>query len=45
MALWRPVSRAFCDLFESLLAEDGLYSAQLAAYQHGTKVVDLSGGP
>lgn len=33
------------DLFESLLAEDGLYSAQLAAYQHGTKVVDLTGGP
>lgn len=33
------------DLFESFLAEDPLYSAQLSAYVHGRKVVDLVGGP
>lgn len=40
-----PGFEGVLDLFESLLAEDGSYSAQLAAYQHGAKVVDLSGGP
>ena len=40
-----PGFEGVSDLFESLLAEDGQYSAQLAAYQHGTKVVDLTGGP
>ncbi|MBT2531298.1 beta-lactamase family protein [Arthrobacter sp. ISL-48] len=33
------------DLFASLLADDSQYSAQLAAYRDGVKVVDLSGGP
>jgi CubicO group peptidase (beta-lactamase class C family) len=40
-----PGFEGVLDLFESLLAEDGRYSAQLAAYQHGSKVVDLTGGP
>lgn len=33
------------DLFESFLSEDPLYSAQLSAYLHGRKVLDLVGGP
>jgi CubicO group peptidase (beta-lactamase class C family) len=33
------------DLFDALLREDPDYSAQLAVYHHGTKVVDLVGGP
>ena len=32
-------------LFEALLAEDPQYSAQLAAYRDGVKVLDLFGGP
>ena len=33
------------ELFDSFLAEDPEYSAQLAVYRGGVKVVDLSGGP
>lgn len=33
------------ELFEDLLTDDPQYSAQLAAYRHGVKVVDLFGGP
>ncbi|HJV98724.1 MAG TPA: serine hydrolase domain-containing protein [Arthrobacter sp.] len=33
------------DLFDSFLADDGHYSAQVAAYHQGTKVLDLNGGP
>jgi CubicO group peptidase (beta-lactamase class C family) len=33
------------DLFDSFLAMDPEYSAQLAVYRHGRKVLDLSGGP
>ena len=33
------------DLFESFLAEDPGYSAQLAAYHGGVRVVGLTGGP
>jgi CubicO group peptidase (beta-lactamase class C family) len=33
------------ELFDSFLAEDPEYSAQLAVYRDGVKVVDLSGGP
>jgi len=33
------------ELFESFLAEDPQYSAQLAAYHHGKQVVGLTGGP
>jgi CubicO group peptidase (beta-lactamase class C family) len=33
------------ELFESFLAEDPHYSAQLAAYHHGKQVVGLTGGP
>lgn len=33
------------ELFDSFLAGDPQYSAQVAVYRHGTKVVDLSGGP
>lgn len=33
------------DLFESFLAEDPLYSAQVSVYLQGRKVVDLVGGP
>ncbi|MBT2595084.1 serine hydrolase domain-containing protein [Arthrobacter sp. ISL-72] len=48
-----PVSSGFAspqyqsvrDLFDSFLAEDTGYSAQVAAYHSGVKVVDLSGGP
>jgi len=32
-------------LFESFLAEDSRYSAQLAAYRNGVQVVRLTGGP
>lgn len=33
------------ELFESFLAKDPQYSAQLAAYHHGKQVVGLIGGP
>ncbi|XAS69207.1 serine hydrolase domain-containing protein [Micrococcaceae bacterium Sec5.7] len=33
------------ELFESFLLEDPDYSAQLAVYRNGVKVLDLSGGP
>jgi CubicO group peptidase (beta-lactamase class C family) len=33
------------DLFESFLADDPQYSAQLAAYRNGSQVVGLAGGP
>lgn len=33
------------ELFESFLSEDPHYSAQLAAYQDGVPVVELTGGP
>ncbi|WP_045731351.1 EstA family serine hydrolase [Pseudarthrobacter chlorophenolicus] len=33
------------DLFESFLAEDPNYSAQLSAYHDGVQVVELTGGP
>ena len=33
------------ELFDSFLSEDPGYSAQLSAYHHGTKVLDLCGGP
>jgi CubicO group peptidase (beta-lactamase class C family) len=33
------------ELFESFLAEDPGYSAQLAAYRNGAQVVGLAGGP
>lgn len=33
------------ELFESFLVEDSGYSAQVAAYHDGTRVVDLTGGP
>lgn len=33
------------ELFDSFLAEDPEYSAQLAVYRAGTRVLDLSGGP
>ena len=33
------------ELFETFLAEDPEYSAQLAVYRAGTKVLDLCGGP
>ncbi|HEY8702887.1 MAG TPA: serine hydrolase domain-containing protein [Arthrobacter sp.] len=47
------ISRAFAapgfegvlDLFTSLLAVDPHYSAQVAAYRDGVKVLDLTGGP
>ncbi len=40
-----PGFEAVLDLFESLLADDERYSAQVAAYHHGVRVVDLHGGP
>jgi CubicO group peptidase (beta-lactamase class C family) len=40
-----PQFHGVLDLFESFLDEDPLYSAQLSAYLHGRKVVDLVGGP
>ena len=33
------------ELFDSFLADDPGYSAQLSVYRRGTKVVDLCGGP
>ena len=40
-----PEYQAVRDLFDSFLRDDPQYSAQLAAYRSGTKVLDLSGGP
>jgi CubicO group peptidase (beta-lactamase class C family) len=40
-----PGFEAVTDLFEAFLAADSRYSAQVAAYRHGVKVVDLHGGP
>ena len=37
--------RAVRELFDSFLAQDPEYSAQLAVYRAGTKVLDLAGGP
>ena len=37
--------RAVRALFDTFLAQDPGYSAQLAVYRHGTKVLDLCGGP
>ncbi|WP_368074277.1 serine hydrolase domain-containing protein [Arthrobacter sp. 24S4-2] len=39
-----PEFQAVQALFDSFLAEDPEYSAQVAVYSDGTKVVDLSGG-
>jgi len=40
-----PEYQAVRVLFESFLKDDPQYSAQVAVYCSGTKVVDLSGGP
>jgi CubicO group peptidase (beta-lactamase class C family) len=40
-----PEYRDVRALFESFLREDPQYSAQVAVYHRGSKVVDLSGGP
>ncbi|UVJ39359.1 serine hydrolase domain-containing protein [Arthrobacter sp. CJ23] len=40
-----PGFESVADLFRSFLDEDPEYSAQLAAYHRGVKVLDLSGGP
>ena len=40
-----PEYQAVRALFESFLGDDPEYSAQLAVYQSGSKVLDLSGGP
>ena len=40
-----PDFQGVLELFESLLDQDPLYSAQLSAYVHGRKVLDLVGGP
>jgi CubicO group peptidase (beta-lactamase class C family) len=40
-----PGFEGVLDLFDALLADDEAYSAQVAAYHHGVKVVDLNGGP
>ncbi|RAX43906.1 EstA family serine hydrolase [Arthrobacter sp. AQ5-06] len=40
-----PGYEGVSDLFEALLAADPQYSAQLAAYRNGVKILDLSGGP
>ena len=40
-----PEYHAVRALFESFLGDDPEYSAQLAVYQSGSKVLDLSGGP
>ena len=40
-----PGFEAVAGLFRSYLDQDPEYSAQLAAYHHGVKVLDLSGGP
>lgn len=39
-----PEYQAVRDLFESFLGDDPHYSAQVAVYQSGTKVLELSGG-
>jgi CubicO group peptidase (beta-lactamase class C family) len=40
-----PGYEAVPDLFAAFMAADPQYSAQVAAYRHGVKVVDLHGGP
>ncbi|HBH58442.1 MAG TPA: EstA family serine hydrolase [Arthrobacter bacterium] len=40
-----PGYEGVLDLFEDLLTADPQYSAQLAAYRDGVKIVDLFGGP
>ncbi|MEC5191387.1 MULTISPECIES: serine hydrolase domain-containing protein [unclassified Arthrobacter] len=40
-----PEFAAVRELFDTFLALDRQYSAQLAVYRHGSKVLDLSGGP
>lgn len=40
-----PGYEGVLDLFEALLANDPEYSAQVAAFRNGEKVVDLNGGP
>lgn len=40
-----PEFAAVRELFDTFLAQDPGYSAQLAVYRGGTKVLDLSGGP
>ena len=40
-----PEFAAVRELFDTFLAEDPAYSAQLAVYRHGTRVLGLSGGP
>lgn len=40
-----PEFRAVRELFDSFLAQDPEYSAQLAVYRAGAKVLDLAGGP
>lgn len=40
-----PGFEAVAELFGTFLDEDPEYSAQLAAYHHGVKVLDISGGP
>lgn len=40
-----PGFEAVAELFGSFLSEDPDYSAQVAAYHRGVKVLDISGGP
>lgn len=40
-----PGFEAVAELFGTFVAEDPEYSAQVAAYHHGVKVLDISGGP
>jgi CubicO group peptidase (beta-lactamase class C family) len=40
-----PGFESVAELFESFLERDPEYSAQVAAYHRGVKVLDLSGGP
>lgn len=40
-----PAFAAVRELFDTFLAEDPEYSAQLAVYRGGVKVLELSGGP
>ena len=40
-----PGFESVAGLFESFLEQDPEYSAQLAAYHRGVKVLDISGGP
>ncbi|MFJ4026840.1 serine hydrolase domain-containing protein [Paenarthrobacter sp. NPDC089989] len=40
-----PGFESVAALFESFLEQDPAYSAQVAAYHRGVKVLDLSGGP